>query len=173
MRILVVLCSLAVCYAAPQFAAPQFGAQPAQAAAPAPGTAAVGVGGIPAYTFIPSAQFHSQNELGGYNYGYVSADGQGKNELRGADGSVIGTYSYVDPSGQPVQVRYAAGPGGFTATGSHIPQPVPLPAANVQATQEHFAAKAVAAAKAAAAAAAAAPAPAAPAQQAVPAFIFG
>lgn len=102
---------------------------------------------VPTLTYVPSAQFHSQNEFGGYNYGYVSADGQGKNELRGADGSVVGTYQYYDPAGQPITVQYSAGPGGFSASGLHLPQPVPLPEANVRATAEHFAAKAAVAAK--------------------------
>lgn len=129
MKCLIVLCLVGAVFGYP--AVPLVGVGLAPAAAP-----------VPTLTYVPSAQFHSQNEFGGYNYGYVSADGQGKNELRGADGSVVGTYQYVDPQGKPVTVQYSAGPQGFSASGLHLPQPVPLPEANLRATAEHLAAKA-------------------------------
>lgn len=108
-------------------------AQPAAVVAPRP----------PA-VFIPSAQYHAQNVAGGYNYGYTSGDGQQKHEARGPDGTVYGSYTYADASGVPVQVSYSAGPGGFQASGSHIPQAPALPEANVRAIAEHNAAVAAA-----------------------------
>ncbi|XP_023226952.1 adult-specific rigid cuticular protein 11.9-like [Centruroides sculpturatus] len=57
---------------------------------------------------------------GGYNFNYNTGDagGHARSEAGSADGSVSGSYSYMDPNGHLRQVNYRAGPGiGFQATG--------------------------------------------------------
>lgn len=56
---------------------------------------------------------------------YSQEDGVQFKEESDAAGNRIGTYSYVDPSGQRRTVTYTAGKNGFQATGDGIPQPVP------------------------------------------------
>ncbi|GAB6022849.1 hypothetical protein CHUAL_006948 [Chamberlinius hualienensis] len=73
----------------------------------------------------PSAQYHAQDELGQYSYGYSSADGQAKAEIKGIDGSIAGKYSYIDAHGKRVEVSYVADKNGFRAVGDHLPKGVP------------------------------------------------
>ena len=46
-----------------------------------------------------AAQYHSQDDFGQYSYGYSNEDSF-KNEHRTADGTVSGSYSYVDANGK-------------------------------------------------------------------------
>ena len=46
-----------------------------------------------------AAQYHSQDDFGQYSYGYSNEDSF-KNEQRTADGTVRGSYSYVDANGK-------------------------------------------------------------------------
>merc|ERR1712106_407701 len=54
-----------------------------------------------------SSQYHAQNELGGYNYGYT--DGLStKHESKNAFGATIGSYSYLDSNNKVQTVNYVA-----------------------------------------------------------------
>ncbi|XP_047112462.1 ice-structuring glycoprotein-like [Schistocerca piceifrons] len=68
-----------------------------------------------------SSQYHAQDELGQYNYGYhdgISA----KSEVRGIDGSVAGGYSYVDGNGVVQSARYTADAvNGFRVSATNLP----------------------------------------------------
>lgn len=56
--------------------------------------------------------FQSQDGNGNILFGHSSPQ-QARLESRSLDGSVRGSYSYVDPDGKTVKVRYAAGRSGF------------------------------------------------------------
>merc|ERR1719361_2505506 len=58
------------------------------------------------------SQFHGQDELGGYNYGYQTAESS-KQETRTPDGILQGTYSYVDANGILQTVNYISDAEGF------------------------------------------------------------
>ncbi|KAG8235994.1 hypothetical protein J437_LFUL016527 [Ladona fulva] len=89
-----------------------------------------------AYSAVPSpvartisSQFHSQDELGQYSYGY--SDGLStKNEIKSVDGVTRGGYSYVDSEGKIQSVNYAADPvHGFRVAATNLPvAPEPIPA---------------------------------------------
>uniref|UniRef100_T1JIX6 Uncharacterized protein n=1 Tax=Strigamia maritima TaxID=126957 RepID=T1JIX6_STRMM len=89
-----------------------------------------------------STQYHAQDSLGQYSYGYSTSNGIEKNEARSADGTVVGGYSYISPEGQQVVIKYTAGEEGFKATGNVIPQQVEATPEVAQATYEHMMAKA-------------------------------
>lgn len=114
-------------------------------------------------------QYHAQDELGQYTYGY-SGGPSAKVESRTADGVTRGSYSYIDSNGIVQQVNYQADPvNGFRVAASNLPlAPVAAPVAPVVAAApaivaapvpvqdtpevvaaraEHLAAKAVAEAK--------------------------
>ncbi|XP_043215916.1 uncharacterized protein LOC122378665 [Amphibalanus amphitrite] len=84
-------------------------------AAPAPVT----------YSAVPAAsvssQYHAQDELGQFNYGY--ADGlSSKNEYRRFDGATVGSYSYLDANGKVQTVSYTADDvNGFRVTATNLP----------------------------------------------------
>ncbi|XP_047113712.1 cuticle protein 18.7-like [Schistocerca piceifrons] len=134
-----------------------------------------------AYAAAPVAltsQYHAQDELGQYSYGYhggLSA----KSEARAFDGSVAGGYSYVDEKGELQSVRYTADAvNGFRVAASNLPVAPAAPEAPaleapkpVEDTPEVAEAKAAHAAAVAdaAARAAAAPEEPEPAPVAVPA----
>ncbi|XP_065334422.1 uncharacterized protein LOC135935790 [Cloeon dipterum] len=59
-----------------------------------------------------STLFQSQDGSGNILFGYSSPQ-QARLEARSLDGSVRGSYSYVDPEGKTVKVRYSAGRDGF------------------------------------------------------------
>jgi uncharacterized protein affecting Mg2+/Co2+ transport len=67
------------------------------------------------------SQFHGQDELGGYNYGYATADSS-KQEIRTPDGIVQGTYSYVDANGVLQTVNYISDAEGFKVAATNLPQ---------------------------------------------------
>jgi len=113
-------------------------------------------------------QYHAQDELGQYTYGY-SGGPSAKVESRTADGVTRGSYSYIDSNGIVQHVNYQADPvNGFRVAASNLPlAPVAAPVAPVVAAApavvapvpvqdtpevvaaraEHLAAKAVAEAK--------------------------
>jgi len=84
--------------------------------------------------------FQSQDGNGNILFGYSSPQ-QARLESRSLDGSVRGSYSYIDPTGQTVKVRYAAGRNGFQVFDEEG-SPSVLPRA-VQDTPEVEAAKAL------------------------------
>merc|ERR1719445_2907843 len=67
------------------------------------------------------SQFHAQDELGGYNYGYATADSS-KQEFRTPDGIVQGTYSYVDANGILQTVNYISDAEGFKVAATNLPK---------------------------------------------------
>jgi hypothetical protein len=86
-----------------------------------------------------STQFHAQDELGQYSYGY-SGGPSAKTETKTADGVVRGGYSYVDGHGLVQSASYVADPhNGFRVAATNLPvapaapapAPVPLPVAPV------------------------------------------
>lgn len=95
-------------------------------AAPAP-LAAAPI--LPALDVVPAAaptqvlsQFHSQNELGGYEYGYEGGP-SAKHEVRTPDGVTRGSYSYVDANGELQTVSYVADDlHGFRVLASNLPE---------------------------------------------------
>ncbi|RZF32546.1 hypothetical protein LSTR_LSTR016860, partial [Laodelphax striatellus] len=71
---------------------------------------------------------------------YRTNDGHQRTESVDANGNVLGEYSYVDPNGKTITVKYSAGKDGFVVQGDHIPkspepQPQPQPAFRPQQPQ--------------------------------------
>jgi len=69
---------------------------------------------------------------------YRTDDGQQRTEATDGQGNVRGSYSYVDPNGKTITVRYTAGKDGFKVEGDHLPvapkvPDVPAPVAPVAA----------------------------------------
>ncbi|XP_075225687.1 uncharacterized protein LOC142326837 [Lycorma delicatula] len=52
---------------------------------------------------------------------YQTGDGQQRTETVDNEGNVQGQYSYVDPNGKTITVRYSAGKDGFKVEGDNIP----------------------------------------------------
>ncbi|XP_066143715.1 cuticle protein 19.8-like isoform X2 [Euwallacea fornicatus] len=68
-----------------------------------------------------SSQYHSQDSLGQYAYGYAN-DLSAKNEIRSVDGQTVGSYSYVDPEGKLQSVHYKSDAlNGFRASATNLP----------------------------------------------------
>jgi len=92
----------------------------------------------PEATVVPVAapvtthsQFHAQDEIGGYNYGYATPTST-KQEFRTPDGIVQGSYSYVDANGVPQTVNYVSDAEGFKVAATNLPRaPAAAPAAPV------------------------------------------
>jgi len=86
-------------------AAPQFIAAP---------IAAVPVG-------VTASQYHAQDELGQYSYGYAGGP-SAKSEAKDAAGNVRGSYSYIDGNGLTQTVNYVADPvNGFRVAATNLP----------------------------------------------------
>ena len=66
------------------------------------------------------SQFHAQDELGQYSYGY-SGGPSSKIERKNALGVVEGGFSYVDPVGAIQSQSYIADGAGFRTAGTNIP----------------------------------------------------
>ncbi|XP_043226602.1 uncharacterized protein LOC122383863 [Amphibalanus amphitrite] len=72
---------------------------------------------VPAAT---SSQYHAQDELGSYSYGY--ADGLStKHENKNAYGGTVGSYSYRDANGIVQTVSYVADAAGFRVKATNLP----------------------------------------------------
>lgn len=68
-----------------------------------------------------TTQYHSQDELGQYAYGY-SGGPSSKHEQRTADGVTSGGYSYVDANGLVQSLAYVSDPvNGFRVSGTNLP----------------------------------------------------
>jgi len=59
-----------------------------------------------------SYQYHNQDTLGQYQYGYGNAQ-SAKSEMKTADGITQGSYSYIDPEGKLQAVQYVSDDNGF------------------------------------------------------------
>jgi uncharacterized protein affecting Mg2+/Co2+ transport len=78
---------------------------------------------VPAAVAVPNdvnSQYHAQDELGQYNYGYASPT-QTKAEVKTADGIVRGAYSYVDANGIVQTVNYISDAMGFRVAATNLP----------------------------------------------------
>merc|ERR1719342_559468 len=71
------------------------------------------------YTPIQS-QYHSQDELGQYSFGYSSCPSN-RAETRDAYGNVRGAYTYIDSNGETQTQHYVADAFGFRVSGSNLP----------------------------------------------------
>merc|ERR1719500_631686 len=90
-------------------------------AAPTPivQVASIPVAPVAATTAVGS-QYHAQDDIGQYNYGY--SDGNSiKQEIKTTDGVVRGAYSYVDADGIVQQVNYIADALGFRVAATNLP----------------------------------------------------
>ncbi|ROT70845.1 Cuticle protein 6 [Penaeus vannamei] len=74
----------------------------------------------PQYQPIES-QYQSLDQYGQYTFGFAGGD-LARSETRGADGSVRGSYSYVDEDGRTQTQHYVADELGFRVTGTNLPQ---------------------------------------------------
>merc|ERR1712241_260982 len=92
-----------------------------QAAVPVAAPQATVVPVAPAAPAPSHSQFHAQDDIGGYNYGYATADSS-KQEIRTPDGIVQGTYSYVDANGVLQTVNYVSDAEGFKVAATNLPQ---------------------------------------------------
>merc|ERR1711962_1491881 len=66
------------------------------------------------------SQYHSQDELGQYSFGY-SGGPSNRAETRDAYGNVRGSYTYIDSNGQPQTQHYVADALGFRVSGTNLP----------------------------------------------------
>jgi Insect cuticle protein len=66
------------------------------------------------------SQFHAQDTLGQYHYGY-SSPLSSKDELKTFDGVTRGGYSYVDSNGELQTVAYVADGLGFRVAATNLP----------------------------------------------------
>ncbi|KAF4521038.1 hypothetical protein B566_EDAN008110 [Ephemera danica] len=68
-----------------------------------------------------SSQYHAQDELGQYSYGYAGGP-SAKHEVKTFDGVTRGGYSYVDAHGLVQSVNYVADPvNGFRVAATNLP----------------------------------------------------
>lgn len=68
-------------------------------------------------------QYHTQDELGQYAYGYTDPLST-KQEVRSLDGVTRGSYSYRDPEGILQTVDYTADDTGFHVSATNLPKPL-------------------------------------------------
>merc|ERR1712018_33643 len=84
-----------------------------EAAAPAVVAAPTAVDGA-------NSQFHAQDDLGQYNYGFANPT-QTKQEVKTADGVTRGGYSYIDANGIVQTVNYISDAMGFRVAATNLP----------------------------------------------------
>merc|ERR1712107_604074 len=110
-------------YAAP---APAVAAAPAVSVpvqAPQVAVAAVAPAAVPVAataTDAANSQFHTQDDIGQFNYGYSNPLST-KQELKPADGVTRGSYSYVDANGIVQTVNYLSDAMGFRVAATNLP----------------------------------------------------
>ncbi|XP_059485178.1 uncharacterized protein LOC132202345 [Neocloeon triangulifer] len=68
---------------------------------------------------------------------YRTDDGQQRSESTDGQGNVRGEYSYVDPNGKTITVKYTAGKDGFKVEGDHLPKAPAVPAPAAPAAPEY------------------------------------
>ena len=76
---------------------------------------------VPVASPVVSSQYHAQDDLGQYNYGYSNAD-SAKVETKSADGVVRGSYSYIDANGLLQRTEYISDALGFRVAATNIPK---------------------------------------------------
>nr|CAD7424386.1 unnamed protein product [Timema monikensis] len=102
------------------------------------------------YPYALSSQYHAQDELGQYSYGYAGGL-SAKSEVKSFDGVTRGGYSYVDANGELQTVSYTADAlNGFRVAATNLPKaPAPIESAPLVAPEPVQDTPEVAAAKAA------------------------
>ena len=93
---------------------------------------------------LPVILSHKQalGQDGSFRYQFAADNGLQQGESIAPDGTRTGQYSYVDPDGQKIMIKYVAGKDGFRVLeGDHLPRApqapqVPAPAAQPQAYQQ-------------------------------------
>lgn len=80
---------------------------------------------------LTHSQYHAQDEIGQYNYGYATADSS-KSEIKTADGIVQGSYSYVDANGVLQTTNYVSDAWGFRVAATNLPVAVAAPEPTAQ-----------------------------------------
>merc|ERR1711983_300860 len=71
-------------------------------------------------TDAANSQFHAQDDIGQFNYGYSNPLST-KQELKTADGVTRGSYSYVDANGIVQTVNYLSDAMGFRVAATNLP----------------------------------------------------
>merc|ERR1711970_1432561 len=66
------------------------------------------------------SQYHSQDELGQFSFGHISAD-QAHHQVRDFTGAVQGSYTYIDADGEQVVANYIADSNGFRVSSNALP----------------------------------------------------
>jgi len=77
------------------------------------------------YKQLPVILMHKQalQEDGGFQYAFAADNGLRQGESIRPDGSRTGAYSYTDPDGKEISVKYTAGKDGFRIIqGDHVPK---------------------------------------------------
>jgi len=82
--------------------------------------APMAVGGAYPYAHYVSSQYHAQDELGQYDYGY-SNPSSSKQEVKTLDGVTRGGFSYVDANGQTQVANYYSDATGFHIARTDLP----------------------------------------------------
>ncbi|CAH2017615.1 unnamed protein product [Acanthoscelides obtectus] len=74
-----------------------------------------------AYLPVSAGQYHAQDALGQYSYGYFGPLSS-KSEARTANGVTVGSYKYVDAEGKEQEVQYTADDiHGFQVAATNLP----------------------------------------------------
>ena len=76
---------------------------------------------VPVAAPVVSSQYHAQDDLGQYNYGYSNPN-SAKVETKSADGVVRGSYSYIDANGILQRTEYISDALGFRVAATNIPK---------------------------------------------------
>ena len=103
--------------AAPAVAAPAVVAKAAPVVAAAP--AIVAKAAPVAAPGVHATQYHAQDELRNYEFGYANPNSARTEKGNAELGTVAGSYSYVDGHGLTQKVNYVADALGFRVTGSN------------------------------------------------------
>ena len=80
----------------------------------------------------PVILMHKQalGQDGSFKYAFAADNGLQQGETISPDGTRTGSYSYVDPNGKKISVKYSAGKDGFRILeGDHVPKAPPAAAA--------------------------------------------
>uniref|UniRef100_A0A0A9VYF6 Cuticle protein 6 n=1 Tax=Lygus hesperus TaxID=30085 RepID=A0A0A9VYF6_LYGHE len=94
------------------------------------GLASAGVIPVPVAPLVGhvATQYHAQDELGQYSYGYAGGP-SAKEEIKTADGITRGGYSYVDGNGLVQSAAYVSDPvNGFRVAATNLPAGPAVPA---------------------------------------------
>lgn len=75
------------------------------------------------------------NPDGSYSYSYETSNGIAANEQGVGGEQATGSFRFVSPEGENVEINYTADENGFQASGPHIPQPPPIPEAIIKALE--------------------------------------